>query len=43
MFNSALNNMLNGINYDYDAFYLKGSGEVYHKVSYSLAAIKGIK
>ena len=42
-FNNALDQVLKGSNYDYDAFYLKGSNEVYHKTSYSMPGIQGSK
>ena len=40
MFNSALNTMLQGSDYGYDAFYLKCSNEVYCKNAYYLSHIQ---
>lgn len=40
MFNNALNTMLQGSDYGYDAFYLKGSNEVYIKNAYYFPRIQ---
>ena len=40
MFNNALQTMLQGSDYGYDAFYLKCSNEVYRKNAYYLSRIQ---